>query len=115
MASGLHVRLDAPLPAELAVGAGSAVFVAGTCHAGALPVTGLELLVDGEPQPVMAHGMPRIEVLKEVGAREAYRSGFWATVAAVAAAGITGAVLLSADGAPRTGSIGELDVSDKNP
>ena len=78
MASGLHVRLDAPLPAELAVGAGSAVFVAGTCHAGAVPVTGLELLVDGEPQPVMAHGMPRIQVLEEAGAREAYRSGFWA-------------------------------------
>jgi glycosyltransferase involved in cell wall biosynthesis len=78
VASGLHVRLDAPLPAELAVGAGSAVFVAGTCHAGAVPVSAIELLVDGEPQPVMAHGMPRIDVLREAGAPAAYRSGFWA-------------------------------------
>ena len=93
MASGLHVRLDAPLPAELAVGAGSAVFVAGTCHAGAVPVTGLELLVDGEPQPVMAHGMPRIEVLQEAGARAAYRSGFWAMARLRARAGSAPRVL----------------------
>jgi hypothetical protein len=78
MASGLHVRLDAPLPDEVAVGAGSAVFVAGTCHAGPVPITRLELLVDREAQPVMASGMPRLDMLREAAAPAAYRSGFWA-------------------------------------
>ena len=50
----------------------------GTCHAGHLPVTGLELVVDGEPQPVMAYGMPRLDLLREAGIAQTYRSGFWA-------------------------------------
>jgi tetratricopeptide (TPR) repeat protein len=40
---------------------------------------------------------------------------FWATVAAVAAAGITTAVLLSADSSPSHGNLGALDLSDKGP
>jgi hypothetical protein len=75
---GLVVHLDAPLPAELAVGAGTALFVVGTCFALEERIASLSLLVDGDEQPVMAHGMPRLDLLH---AREeeptSYRSGFW--------------------------------------
>lgn len=69
----MHVQLDAPLPAEVAVGAGTALFVAGWCH---MPGA-LELEVDGARQPLAAQAMPRIEVLRAVGEPDAYRSGFW--------------------------------------
>jgi glycosyltransferase involved in cell wall biosynthesis len=69
----LHVQLDAPLPAELAVGAGTAVFVAGIAR----PVGDLTLLVDGAEQPLLAHGMPRLDVMRELDDPGAYRSGFW--------------------------------------
>jgi Glycosyl transferase family 2 len=67
----LRLTLDAPLPAELVVGRGSAVFVCGTCLE---PIASPMLVVDGSEQPLMAHGMPRIDVLHAGGA---YRSGFW--------------------------------------
>jgi glycosyltransferase involved in cell wall biosynthesis len=92
------VELDAPLPDELGAGAATAVFVAGWCVAGEHEITALELLVDGAPQPVTAHGMPRLDVFKalhpaldafatrgvthdpdspEDPALHGYRSGFW--------------------------------------
>ena len=40
---------------------------------------------------------------------------FWASVAAVAAAGITTVVLLSGDSNPSQGSLGALDLTDKSP
>jgi tetratricopeptide (TPR) repeat protein len=40
---------------------------------------------------------------------------FWTTVAVVAAAGVTSAVLLSGGGDPSHGSVGALDLTDKNP
>jgi glycosyltransferase involved in cell wall biosynthesis len=85
----LHVQLDAPLPAELAVGGGTAVFVAGTAFSPAAPVEGLSLLVDGKAQPLMAYGMPRLDTLRALGAPTSYRSGFWglARVAPPSAAG----------------------------
>jgi len=70
------VALDAPLPPELAVGKGTALFVAGTCFAPGETIEALALLVDGEEQPVMAHGMPRLETL-HANDGEGYRSGFW--------------------------------------
>jgi hypothetical protein len=76
-ANALVVELDAPLPAELAVGAGTAVFVSGTCVARTGRVEELALVVNGEDQPLMAHGMPRLDVRDAFGAPEAYRSGFW--------------------------------------
>ncbi len=76
----LHVHLDAPLPAELAVGAGTAVFVAGWCTAGDRRIDSLALVVDGEEQPVGAHGMPRLDVLRALGEPASYRSGFWGMV-----------------------------------
>ncbi|HTE59570.1 MAG TPA: glycosyltransferase family 2 protein, partial [Solirubrobacteraceae bacterium] len=78
MAAALHVQLDAPLPAELAVGKGTAVFVSGTCFSPAAPIASLTLVVDGEEQPVMAHGMPRLDALRAREAPTSYRSGFWA-------------------------------------
>ena len=70
------VDLDAPLPPELAVGKGTALFVAGTCFSPGETIASLALLVDGEEQPVMAHGMPRLETL-HANDGEGYRSGFW--------------------------------------
>jgi glycosyltransferase involved in cell wall biosynthesis len=73
----LYVHLDAPLPTEVAVGAGTALFVAGWCHQPGARVRSLELLVDGEAQPVSAHGMPRLDVMRALDDETAYRSGFW--------------------------------------
>ncbi len=58
----LHVQLDQPLPAAVEVGAGTAVFVCGWCFSPHARTRALELLVDGRPQPLMAHGMPRGDV-----------------------------------------------------
>jgi glycosyltransferase involved in cell wall biosynthesis len=73
----LHVQLDEPLPAELAAGAGTAVFVYGTCFSPGAPVVSLALTVDGAEQPVMAHGMPRLDMLRTSETSTSYRSGFW--------------------------------------
>jgi glycosyltransferase involved in cell wall biosynthesis len=77
LAAGLHVQLDAPLPAELTVGSGTALFVRGTCFSPERRIASLVLTVDGVEQPVMAHGMPRIDVLRTADTPNAYRSGFW--------------------------------------
>src|SRR4051812_15581183 len=60
---GLLVRLDAPIPRELAVGAGTAVFVCGWCYSPRRQVRALSLGGGGDVQPVIAHGMPRLDVL----------------------------------------------------
>ena len=94
----LHVSLDSPLPREVCVGRGTALFVAGTCYCPDAAVDALELLVDGAAHPVIAHGMPRLDFFADLHpaldpfATEAieldagsavdpqlrsYRSGFW--------------------------------------
>ncbi len=94
----LRAELDDALPDELAVGAGTAVFVPGWAYAPQGRIAELWLLVDGEAQPVMAHGMPRLDVFRALhpsldpyateGVDEdpdapedplllSYRSGFW--------------------------------------
>jgi hypothetical protein len=75
--TALEVRLDAPLPETLKVGAGTAVFVAGTCFAPDDPIAALTLLVDGEEQPLMAYGMPRLDLMRASGVPTSYRAGFW--------------------------------------
>jgi glycosyltransferase involved in cell wall biosynthesis len=114
---GLHVLLDAPLPRELAVGKGTAIFVAGWCFVGDKRITALSVVVNGERQPVIAHGMPRLDVLRahhpgldpyETAGLESdpdspddpffhsYLSGFWAVAkipGATAGAGICELVL----------------------
>jgi glycosyltransferase involved in cell wall biosynthesis len=76
-AGDLHVHLDSPLPAELAVGSGTALFVVGWCHHPGSAIRALEIVVDGKAQPVTAHGMPRLDVLNAVHEPHAYASGFW--------------------------------------
>jgi GT2 family glycosyltransferase len=72
----MQVGLESPLPAELAVGKGTALFVAGTCFAPGEALESLVLLVDGEEQPLGAFGMPRLETLR-ANEPDGYRSGFW--------------------------------------
>ncbi|MFL5826633.1 MAG: hypothetical protein ACJ76V_08940, partial [Thermoleophilaceae bacterium] len=94
----LDVQLDAPLPSELAVERGTALFVAGWCFCREARIRALSLVVDGDHQPVMEHGMPRLDVMRALhpgvdpydtagiqsdpGSEEdpnllSYRSGFW--------------------------------------
>jgi len=76
---GLELGLDFPLPGELAVGAGTALFVCGWCFCPRADIRSLSFLVDGEAQPVVDHRMPRGDVLRTFGPAFArsYRSGFW--------------------------------------
>jgi glycosyltransferase involved in cell wall biosynthesis len=60
----LHVHLDARLPTELAVGGGTSLFVGGWCYCPRARIGSLSLVVDGHAQPVTAHGMPRLDVLR---------------------------------------------------
>jgi glycosyltransferase involved in cell wall biosynthesis len=71
------VRLDARLPARIAVGSGTALFVQGSCFAWGERLASLALLVDGEEQAPMACAMPRLDVLRARRDPTAYRSGFW--------------------------------------
>ena len=57
----LHVSLDSPLPREVCVGRGTALFVAGTCYCPDTGVDALQVVVDGVAHPVIAHGMPRLD------------------------------------------------------
>jgi glycosyltransferase involved in cell wall biosynthesis len=97
-AGGLQVHLDTPMPAELVVGGGTALFVCGWCVSDRGRVTALSLVVDGEEQAVMAQRAPRLDVLRALHPRldpfalagvhsdpdsvddpelQGYRSGFW--------------------------------------
>jgi glycosyltransferase involved in cell wall biosynthesis len=93
-AAQLHVELDAPLPAELWDRGATAVFVCGWCFHREERIRELELVLDGSPQRVMAHGMPRLDpfrllhpdlepdALTDPGSAEdpllhSYASGFW--------------------------------------
>jgi glycosyltransferase involved in cell wall biosynthesis len=98
MAQQLHVSLDTPLPKEVAIGAGTALFVAGTCFCPDGRIDTLELVVNGTPQPLLASGMPRLDFFRTLHPRldplamdglerdpespddpllHSYRSGFW--------------------------------------
>jgi glycosyltransferase involved in cell wall biosynthesis len=75
------VQLDAELPAEVAVGAGTAIFVCGWCFADEDRITALEFVLDGVAQPVDSFGMPRLDPFEATGSDpRAYRSGFWGLV-----------------------------------
>src|SRR5947209_15704347 len=62
----LHASLDSPLPREVRVGRGTALFVAGTCYCPTARIKALELVVDGTGHPVTAHGMPRLDFFAEL-------------------------------------------------
>jgi glycosyltransferase involved in cell wall biosynthesis len=96
----LQVNLDSPLPAALSVGAGTALFVCGTCFDRERKIRSLHAVVDGSEQPLAAFGMPRLDYFRalhpgvdpfaagatdpaseEDPALHSYRSGFWGVVA----------------------------------
>jgi hypothetical protein len=97
----LEVHLDSPLPARVAVGRGTAIFVHGWCFAPAARIASLSFVVDGAVQPVTAHGMPRLDAFRALHPHvdpfatrdlksdpdspddprlNAYASGFWGMV-----------------------------------
>lgn len=116
MRSELRVGLDAPLPAELARGGPQVVLVAGACWTSEDRVGGLELLVDGVAQPVLAHGMPRLDLLRDQERRGAdpdgrsYRSGFWGIASVPAGVGPVSVALRArlAGGATLEAPLGEI-------
>ena len=80
--SGLRLRIESELPEQIEVGRGNLLTVYGLCFHPGDKVRKLELLLDGEPQPLLAQGMPRPDLahlLAESGedGGDAYRSGFW--------------------------------------
>ena len=94
----LDLRLETEVPTSLPPGAATSLFIFGSCFHRRLRIRGLEVLVDGVPNPVSAHGMPRLDVHRvfhpELGAparaagqcpasdpnERSFRSGFWASV-----------------------------------
>jgi glycosyltransferase involved in cell wall biosynthesis len=101
----LQVNLDAPLPAKLGVGKGTALFLHGTCFDAERQIRRLAFRIAGadpaEPQPVIAQGMPRLDYFRSLHPRldpyatgdldvdpdaaedprlHSYRSGFWGIV-----------------------------------
>ncbi len=77
--SGHHAAgLDFPLPDEIAVGGGTALFVAGWCFFPQSPIRDAWLEVDGEQQELLGFRAPRRDVLDQYPDEPyAYRSGFW--------------------------------------
>jgi glycosyltransferase involved in cell wall biosynthesis len=75
--ASLNVQLDAELPAEVAVGTGTAIFVCGWCFSPEANIASLEFVLDGEAQAVDSHAMPRLDPLRALRDPRSYRSGFW--------------------------------------
>ncbi len=95
----LHARLDYSLPESVAVGAGSALVICGSCYCADAGIDRLWISAGGTEQTVQFHGMPRIDVFHaahpgldpytdaasdpaspdDPGLRS-FRSGFWAVV-----------------------------------
>ncbi|MGH2993852.1 MAG: glycosyltransferase [Solirubrobacterales bacterium] len=74
----LEVRLETELPRPLAVGAGNAIFVYGSCFHRSRGIRNVRLLVDGRAIRPMAQGMPRRDLFE---AGRPYRSAFWGIAA----------------------------------
>jgi peptidoglycan/LPS O-acetylase OafA/YrhL/glycosyltransferase involved in cell wall biosynthesis len=132
----LRVRLDAPLPAEVAVGEGTALFVCGSCFAGEQRIRALSILVDGQQQPVTKHGMPRLDLFRslhpgldpfalgdlrrdptseEDPGLHSYRSGFWGMATIGPATGPRCELALRAsldDGGVLTTPLAEIDIHE---
>ncbi len=131
-AGELRFELDAPLPRELAVGRGTAVFVCGWCYCPTADVAALQLLVDGDAQPLTAFGMPRLDLFRtlhpgldpyatrgladdpdspEDPRLRSYRAGFWGLARIVAARDGACAIGLRAslsDGREATAELGRI-------
>lgn len=132
------MRLDAPLPDEVSIGLGTALFVCGTCFSRGHAIASLSLVVDGIEQPVTAHGMPRLDLFRSLHPRldpyassamqydpasledpalQSYRSGFWgvARIESRAANGVCELRLRARleDGSERTEEIARIRVVDE--
>ena len=109
------MQLDAPLPGELSVGRGTAVFVCGICFAPGRRIASLALAVDSAEQPLMAHGMPRLDALRAHGTAASYRSGFWGLARIGPRAGgeprVIGLRARFEDGGDATAELGRLAVA----
>jgi glycosyltransferase involved in cell wall biosynthesis len=140
-AAELYVQLDVPLPAEVAVGGGTAVFVCGWCFAPQAGIRSLTFVLDGEPQPVMAYAMPRLDPFRDLHPHldpfatagveldpdsledpslHSYRSGFWGMVRISAGAGAQTECELSLsaqldDGRPAAAQLGRIAVVRPRP
>jgi glycosyltransferase involved in cell wall biosynthesis len=134
----LQVQLESELPRELAVGAGTAIFVCGWCFCAEAAISSLSFLIDDDAQPVASYGMPRLDPFRTVhpeldpfkpGALSSnpssprdpdlrsYRSGFWGLVR-IAAGKSSGAYELSLkaelDGGQTVVSeLGRIDVAER--
>ncbi len=64
--NALHAVLDVPMPRQVAVGAGTAVFVCGWCFSPTARIRSLQFLLDRDPQPVMAYAMPRLDPFRDL-------------------------------------------------
>jgi glycosyltransferase involved in cell wall biosynthesis len=94
----IEVQLESELPDELSIGSGTALFICGWCFCPQGRIRTLEFVVNGRRQPVIAHGMPRLDPFRAmhpdldplatagVGSDPSsvqdpsmlsYRSGFW--------------------------------------
>jgi hypothetical protein len=74
----LIAHLDLPVPREVIVGRGTAIFVCGWCFCAGARIVRLRLVLDGRPQSLLAQRMPRLDPYLEQGEQpESYRSGFW--------------------------------------
>ncbi len=62
----LRLRLDAPIPSEIAVGEGTALFVCGSCFHVDGAIRTLSFVLDGAEQPVLRHGMPRLDLFRSL-------------------------------------------------
>jgi hypothetical protein len=114
----LHASLDFPLPRTLAVGAGTAVFACGWCFSPRAGIRELEFVVDGEPQPASAHGMPRGDVFDSLAPDlppGGFHSGFWGVVRIEPKPGAAERELLLKvrleDGSDATAELGRIPVS----
>ena len=97
----LHLQLDYALPSELAVGDGTALFVSGWCFCPESRIRSLAVLVNGDPQPLPAALMPRLDSFRALHPAldpyatselesdpeseadplmHSYRSGFWGLI-----------------------------------
>src|SRR5438046_2741061 len=98
-AADLELRLETPLPASLAPGCRTSLFILGSCFHRDLAIRRLDVMVGGVSTRATAASMPRLDVYRSLhptlGVGQAaigdpaseddpnlrsYRSGFWATV-----------------------------------
>ena len=74
------MSIESDLPAQVVVGRGNLLMVHGWCFHARLPIRRLELLVGGEPQPLLAEGTARADIARRLpgslGRRNAGHSGF---------------------------------------